>query len=196
MAILHVDAPGPHRATVALAIVAAAALGVAAAQWLATPAAPPAPTVRAGAPAAAHAAAAAPMPEPMPMPARPADAPAPRPVPAAPARPPEAPWHERNPDIEPRMLTIHRLRTAEALLREVALRPNGRGGYVVMQVPADSPWARLGLREGDVLYSIDTEANALDDEDSLLAAMQRTRLEMQIYRQQQPLLLSLRLDAE
>ena len=90
--------------------------------------------------------------------------------------PPEAPA------VEPRQLTTARPQMAAAFLAEVQVHPDPRGGFVVDSVLPESRYERLGLKAGDVVYSIDTPAMSAIDEGSMVALMQQTHLELDVVR--------------
>lgn len=99
-----------------------------------------------------------------------------------------------NRDVNVALLTSRRPRLAEALLREVALQPGARGGFVVRHVQPGSPSARLGLRPGDLLYTLDTAANTAVDEQSMVALTQQTTIEVEVWREGQWVTLVLNLN--
>jgi len=86
------------------------------------------------------------------------------------------------PVVEPRQLTTARPQLAAAFLAEVRVHPDPRGGFVVDSVLPESRYERLGLKAGDVVYSIDTPAMSAVDEGSMVALMQQTQLELDVYR--------------
>lgn len=98
--------------------------------------------------------------------------------------------------VTPQQLSASRWRAAEAFLREVQLAPLPRGGFVVQAVLADSRYQRMGLRPGDVLHTLDTPRMAAIDDTSMIALMLQTEIELDVYRQGQPLRLRLALNRE
>lgn len=86
------------------------------------------------------------------------------------------------PAVEPRQLTTARPQLAAAFLNEVQVHPDPRGGFVVDSVLPESRYDRLGLKAGDVVYSIDTPAMSAVDEGSMVALMQQTHLELDVVR--------------
>lgn len=96
--------------------------------------------------------------------------------------------------IRPELLSPNRPRAAAAFLEEVQLAPHPRGGFVVLTVLADSRPARMGLRPGDRLYALDTPRMAAIDEQSMVALMLQTELELDIYRDGVPMRLALALN--
>lgn len=118
--------------------------------------------------------------------AAPAGTPAPEPTDIA----------ERNRPIEVARLTTARPKAAEALLREVHLAPQARGGFRVEEVVPDSQYDKLGLRRGDMIYSIDTPAMSAVDENSMIALMLQTTIEIDIYRDGTPMRLRYALNTE
>lgn len=110
----------------------------------------------------------------------------------APARPADSP--PPAPAVPPQLLSPGRPLAAAAFLEEVQLAPHPRGGFVVLAVLADSRPARMGLRPGDRLYSLDTPRMAAIDEQSMVALMLQTELELDIYRDGVPMRLALALN--
>ncbi|AKJ31866.1 PDZ domain-containing protein [Caldimonas brevitalea] len=108
----------------------------------------------------------------------------------------EAPWRQTNPLVEPEMLTVRRFLAAQEFLREVPLQPSGPGAYTVRSVPPNSVYARLGLRPGDVIHSLDTSHDTNVGDGSLDDVMQQTTMEMQVQRAGRAVTLRLRLDVE
>jgi S1-C subfamily serine protease len=85
---------------------------------------------------------------------------------------------------------------ASVFLDEVQVRPSPRGGYVVEAVLPQSRYDRMGLRAGDVVYSLDTPAMAAVDEGSMVALMLQTEIELDVYRQGQPMRLRVALNTD
>jgi hypothetical protein len=123
---------------------------------------------------------------------------------AAPARPivaPVVPTHatsphpeaedadirERNRNVQIAQLTHSRPSLAEAFLREVQVSAGPRGGFVVQAVLPDSRHHKLGLQPGDVIYSLDTPRSSAVDDSSMIALMQQTEIEIEVYRNGSPL---------
>ncbi|HEX3140005.1 MAG TPA: hypothetical protein VHQ87_08120 [Rhizobacter sp.] len=88
----------------------------------------------------------------------------------------------RNAGVDVRSLTTTRPNAARTFLDEVQLAKSAQGGYVVAEVLPESRYERLGLRPGDVIYSLDTPKMAAVDESSMIALMQQTELELDVYR--------------
>jgi|GEM_PF-2636089 len=86
------------------------------------------------------------------------------------------------PAVEARQLTTARPQLAAAFLNEVQVHPDPRGGFVVDRVLPEGRYDRMGLKTGDVVYSIDTPAMTAVDEGSMVALMQQTQLELDVYR--------------
>ena len=103
---------------------------------------------------------------------------------AAPAATPTLPGEiaERNANVNPRELSATRLVAARAFLNEVHLQPSPQGGFVVAEVMPDSRYERLGLRPGDRIYSLDTPKMATIDDTSMVALVQQSELELDVYR--------------
>jgi type II secretory pathway component PulC len=103
-------------------------------------------------------------------------------VTAAPAEesPDLAELNRKNVDV--RRLTFTRFQNADAFLRSVELAPHPRGGYEVRGVESGSMYEKLGLRVGDVLYSLDTDNTSKVDDRSLEAVMRQTHYELDVYR--------------
>lgn len=97
------------------------------------------------------------------------------------------------PAVQPEDLSRVRPGAAKAFLDEVQVRPHPRGGFIVQAVLAESRWAHMGLRPGDLLFTIDTPRMAAIDERSMVALVQQTELELDIYRDGQPTRLTLAL---
>ncbi len=103
-------------------------------------------------------------------------------------------YQQKNPDVDPQSLTLNRTVSAEEFLRDVRLARDPRGGYRVEEIEPGSVYERLGLRAGDVIYSIDTPANKNVDETSMEAAMNQRELQLEVYRDGSFELLRVRLD--
>jgi len=86
------------------------------------------------------------------------------------------------PAVEARQLTTARPQLAAAFLNEVQVHPDPRGGFVVDRVLPEGRYDRMGLKAGDVVYSIDTPAMTAVDEGSMVALMQQTQLELDVVR--------------
>lgn len=99
---------------------------------------------------------------------------------ATPAQPGEI--AERNANVNPRELSATRLVAARAFLNEVHLQPSPQGGFVVAEVMPDSRYERLGLRPGDRIYSLDTPRMAAIDDTSMVALVQQSEIELDVYR--------------
>ncbi|MFL6623717.1 MAG: type II secretion system protein N [Sulfurifustis sp.] len=91
-------------------------------------------------------------------------------------------YKEKNPNIDPASLTIKRITAAKEFLREVVLAPDPRGGFVVKEVTPGSVYEQMGLRVGDILYSIDTPANRDIDESSMEFMIRQVELQLEVYR--------------
>lgn len=91
-------------------------------------------------------------------------------------------YKEKNPNIDPAALTLKRIAAAKEFLRDVVLAPDPRGGFVVKEVTPGSVYQTMGLREGDVLYSIDTPANRDIDESSMESMIRQVELQLEVYR--------------
>ncbi len=89
----------------------------------------------------------------------------------------------RNRSIDLRRLTLQRPETARSFLSEVLLTPTPGAGYVVAEVLPESRYERMGLRPGDVVYTLDTPGAPVVDETSMVALMQQTELHLEVYRQ-------------
>lgn len=135
-------------------------------------------------------------------PARSTPPPAPTPLPAttpvatpelranaaqASAPPEDADIRERNRGVQIALLTHSRPSLAEAFLREVQVSPGPRGGFVVQAVMPDSRHHKLGLQPGDVVYSLDSPKTVAVDDNSMIALMQQTEIEIEVYRNGSPL---------
>ena len=94
------------------------------------------------------------------------------------------------PAVAPRQLTTARPQLAAAFLNEVQVHPDPRGGFVVDRVLPEGRYERMGLKPGDVVYSIDTPAMSAVDEGSMVALMQQIHLELDVYRNGTPLRLT------
>ncbi|MBX3623101.1 MAG: hypothetical protein KF891_24295 [Rhizobacter sp.] len=88
----------------------------------------------------------------------------------------------RNAAVEVSRLTATRPIAARAFLSEVLLAPGSQAGFVVAEVLPESRFERMGLRPGDVIYSLDTPRMASVDESSMIAMIQQTELELDVYR--------------
>ncbi|MFL6652821.1 MAG: hypothetical protein ACJ8J7_16225, partial [Sulfurifustaceae bacterium] len=64
----------------------------------------------------------------------------------------------------------------------VVLAPDPRGGFVVKEVTPGSVYEQMGLRVGDILYSIDTPANRDIDESSMEFMIRQVELQLEVYR--------------
>lgn len=100
---------------------------------------------------------------------------------------PDAPDDEdygaRNANVDIQRLTQKRPLAARAFLSEVLLASSTSAGYVVTEVLPESRYERMGLRPGDVIYTLDTPRMAAVDEGSMVALMQQTEIELEVYRQ-------------
>ena len=94
------------------------------------------------------------------------------------------------PAVEVRQLTTARPQLAAAFLDEVQVHADPRGGFVVDRVLPGGRYDRIGLKAGDVVYSIDTPAMTAVDEGSMVALMQQTHLELDVYRNGSPMRLT------
>lgn len=111
----------------------------------------------------------------------------------APTRPNETPspaidedsddYLARNAAIDTRHLSLARPVTARTFLSEVLIAPHPQAGFVVTDVLPDSRFERMGLRPGDVLYTLDTPGVPAVDESSMVALMQQTDVSLEVYRQ-------------
>lgn len=88
----------------------------------------------------------------------------------------------RNAGVEVARLTASRPLAARSFLSEVLLAPGSQAGFVVAEVLPESRFERMGLRPGDVIYSLDTPRMASVDENSMIALIQQTDLELEVYR--------------
>jgi len=164
----------------AAALVAAVAAGLA---WLAgDDRAPEAPRFVVAAPRPVQAMAVEPQ--------RPARSETP-PSPAAPT----APQPDALP-IEPNRLSAVHPQTAAQFLRQVRVLPSERGGFEVQAVAPETVYARLGLRPGDRVYTLDTESNLDVDETSMISLMLVTTVELDVVRDGQPLRLRVALNED
>lgn len=89
----------------------------------------------------------------------------------------------RNAHVDVRQLTASRPLAARSFLNEVLLAPGAHGSYTVAEVLPDSRYERLGLRPGDVIYSLDTPKMAAVDESSMESLMCQSEIELDVYRQ-------------
>lgn len=88
----------------------------------------------------------------------------------------------RNAGIDVHRLTLLRHQTARSLLSEVLLTPGSPSGFVVAEVLPESRYERMGLKPGDVIYTLDTPGSPPVDENSMVALMQQTDLSLEVYR--------------
>lgn len=88
----------------------------------------------------------------------------------------------RNAGIDVHRLTLLRHQTARSLLSEVLLTPGSPSGFVVAEVLPESRYERMGLKPGDVIYTLDTPGSPPVDENSMVALMQQTELSLEVYR--------------
>jgi hypothetical protein len=88
----------------------------------------------------------------------------------------------RNAGIDVHRLTLLRHQTARSFLSEVLLTPGSPSGFVVAEVMPESRYERMGLRPGDVIYTLDTPGTPTVDENSMVALMQQTELSLEVYR--------------
>lgn len=88
----------------------------------------------------------------------------------------------RNAGIDVRHLTLQRPQTARAFLSEVLLAPGTPSGFVVSEVLPESRYERMGLKPGDVVYTLDTPGMPVIDESSMVALIQQTELSLEVYR--------------
>ena len=88
----------------------------------------------------------------------------------------------RNAGIDLRRLSATRPMAARSFLSEVLLAPGAGTAFVVAEVLPESRFERMGLKPGDVIYTLDTPKMALVDENSMVALMQQTELELEVYR--------------
>lgn len=95
----------------------------------------------------------------------------------------EPDYATRNASIDVRRLTLLRHQTARSFLNEVLLTPASPSGFVVAEVLPESRYERMGLKPGDVVYTLDTPGTPHIDENSMVALMQQTELSLEVYRQ-------------
>lgn len=88
----------------------------------------------------------------------------------------------RNAGIDVRRLTMLRHQTARSFLSEVLLAQASPSGFVVAEVLPESRYERMGLKPGDVIYTLDTPGTPTIDENSMVALMQQTELSLEVYR--------------
>jgi hypothetical protein len=88
----------------------------------------------------------------------------------------------RNAGVDVRRLTLLRHQTARSFLSDVLLAPGAQSGFVVAEVQPESLYARMGLKPGDVVYTLDTPGTPEIDETSMVALMQRSELSLEVYR--------------
>lgn len=88
----------------------------------------------------------------------------------------------RNAGIDIHRLSFARPVTARTFLSEVLIAPTAQAGFVVAEVLPESRYERMGLRPGDVIYTLDTPGTASVDESSMVALMQQTDLQLEVYR--------------
>lgn len=88
----------------------------------------------------------------------------------------------RNAQVDTRRLSPTRPMAARSFLSEVLLAPDAGTGFVVAEVLPESRYERMGLKPGDVIYTLDTPRMAAVDEGSMVALMQQTELELDVYR--------------
>lgn len=88
----------------------------------------------------------------------------------------------RNAGIDVNRLTQTRAVAARTFLSEVLLATGPTSGFVVSEVLPESRYERMGLRPGDVIYSLDTPGVPSIDETSMIALMQQTELRLEVYR--------------
>lgn len=94
-------------------------------------------------------------------------------------------YASRNAGIDVHRLTMQRTQTARSFLSEVLLTTNPqspRSGFVVAEVLPESRYERMGLKPGDVIYTLDTPGTPEIDENSMVALMQQTELSLEVYR--------------
>jgi hypothetical protein len=96
---------------------------------------------------------------------------------------------ERNARIPIAQLTTSRPLAAEAFLQEVLLEAQARGGFKVRAVEPGGIYDQMGLRSGDVIYSLDTPAMSEVDEASMISLMHQAQIEVNIYRNGTPMAL-------
>ncbi|MBL0727812.1 hypothetical protein [Piscinibacter sp. HJYY11] len=88
----------------------------------------------------------------------------------------------RNAGVDVRRLTLQRHQTARSFLSEVLVTPGPQSGFVVTDVQPDSRYERMGLKRGDVIYTLDTPGTPAIDENSMVALMQQSELSLEVYR--------------
>ncbi|MBX3625358.1 MAG: hypothetical protein KF892_10130 [Rhizobacter sp.] len=88
----------------------------------------------------------------------------------------------RNAGIDVHRLTLLRHQTARSFLSEVLLTPGSPSGFVVTEVMPESRYERMGLKPGDVIYTLDTPGTPSVDENSMVALVQQTELSLEVYR--------------
>lgn len=89
---------------------------------------------------------------------------------------------ERNAGIDVAQLTSSQPQAARTFLNEVVLRRGDKGGFVVADVLRDSRHDHLGVRPGDVLYSLDVPGVAPVDEGSMIALTSQSDMQLDVYR--------------
>ncbi|MET0335149.1 MAG: hypothetical protein ABW190_12815 [Rhizobacter sp.] len=94
----------------------------------------------------------------------------------------EEDYAARNAGIDSRTLSATRPMAARTFLNEVVITPGSQSGFVVAEVMPESRFERMGLRPGDVVYSIDVPGAAHADENSMVALIQQTDLSLEVYR--------------
>lgn len=131
----------------------------------------------------------------------PATAPWPAPGGPAPARPQAAaprraagPAPAQPPPIAPQELSALHPVLAQHFLADVQVQRSPQGGADVLAVARGSLYARLGLRAGDRVYTLDSGANAGVDDESMVSLMQMSSLELSVVRAGHPLTLRLALN--
>lgn len=106
----------------------------------------------------------------------------------------DEPWIEeirlRNAGVDVGRLTSTRPQLAEAFLAEAELRARPHGGWEVRDVDPGGVVARLGLRQGDILVTLDSAENASVDEGSMEAVIAQTTLVVDVLRGGRPVRLS------
>jgi hypothetical protein len=88
----------------------------------------------------------------------------------------------RNARLDVHRLTQQRHQTARSFLSEVLLTEGSPSGFVVAEVLPESRYERMGLKPGDVIYTLDTPGTPTIDENSMIALMQQTELSLEVYR--------------
>jgi hypothetical protein len=94
----------------------------------------------------------------------------------------EEDYAARNAGIDTRGLSTARPMAVRTFLNEVLVAPGPQTGYVVAQVLPESRYERMGLRPGDIVYTLDTPGVAHADENSMVALMQQSELSLEVYR--------------